>query len=155
MAAQGGKYIIIMKKYIFTIMMAFFVMSCNQNTPEESGKALKNTQISYQTEIDGYSSAEYPYNGELTESQIMSIYNMALSTYGDRGLYHYVTFSDAKTEAQVKALAIEFGKKADDMVRTQYNIPGALWPGYTKVLFKVNYVYDGKIITVATYDYMH
>ncbi len=108
----------------------------------------------YKTEVEGVSGS-VPYNGELTDSQIMSIYNMALSTYGDRGLYHYITFSEAKTEEQVKTLAIEFGKKADNMVRSQYSIPGDVWKGYSKLIFRVSYVYDGNIITVASYDYLH
>lgn len=138
---------------LFALIIVVTFAGCNQNEPSK-GNAKTHTQISYTTEVNSVSSSDVPYNGELTDSQIMSIYNMALSTYGDRGLYHYVTFSEAKTEKEIKEIALDFGKKADNMVRSQYKIPDDLWAGYTKVIFKVHYTFDGNIVTVATYDYL-
>ena len=145
-----------MKKNILFMNLCAIILclfaSCENELTTEFKKT--NCQISYDIEAMTVSNHDFSYNGELTDGQISSIYRMVLSTYGDCGFYRYITFSEAMTEKQIKSLAVEFGNKADDVVRSQYDIPNDVYPAYNKLKVKVYYVFDNQMVQVIEFDYL-
>ncbi len=141
--------------------------SCNTNEPEKTNDSEKESKMrssfSYTTyEVSLNEEYRGELHGEVKKSNIDSIYRQVLSTYLDQGVYLYdlhqrpngIVLYENKTEKEIKEYALEFGEKADSIIRSKYNVPYDVTNYYCDLDYIVSYTYGyNKPVEVKTYSY--